>query len=1017
MTMTDRWLSLASRATFLSERLTFEPSDDPGIEERLKAWCQSVASGEEARFARRLSWDGLRLEDARRAVAVPRLTMVPSWIGTLREVVELSTFEEEEPCLDPKQPLPFEEALLPFLRWARRRLPSFPSFDAKALRSLERSLLRLLTSTADQALFFEFTSYRSGVPPMERMVALLSEPRRTYLRFVVGLRGEGLLGFFEEYPVLARLLVSMTENWVEAVEELVHRLEADRPFFRDAFGWSPGRVLALRSGLSDPHRGGRGVIVLEFEDSRKLVYKPKSLDVDAAYHRLVDWLSERAGFELPTLKVLARDAYGWSEFAERRPCRDEAEAGDFFRRSGMLLGLMYLLSGSDLHFENLIPSGPYPMPIDLETILGGVLAHRGDALDAAGAVLQRSVLAVGLLPNWVVAAGGNALDFGGLSGELEQTVHRVPQWREVNTDTMALEFRDYQMKHESGPSLGETPLSVDGYAEELVDGFSTMVRLIERNKPELRKELASFSDLLVRFVPRPTQLYADLRQELRHPRFLQDGARFEIGIEKLARPWTRETERPLAWPLLEDEKRSLGRGDIPFFAFRSSAPDLLLETSAVEGFFQASSYESLLRKLEALDEEDLELQLAFIRGSLLRPSTPSVAPPHEDAPPLSDAACLEQAEAIARLIRSQAIAASGGGLSWLAPQIVAPGRFQIRPLSAGLYDGLGGVALFFSALFKVTGKPEYREGALGMLQPLLKPSSAGFGLGGFNGVPSVCYSLARCADFLEEPSLRERALFFAHQLTPEQIEKDQTFDVLSGSAGAILALLAVHASTGDECCLETASLAGDHLLASRSGSAWVTMDGKCLGGFSHGASGIAPALLKLCERTGNEAYRAAAEEAIEWEATLFSPEVGNWRDLRGETGFGVSWCHGAPGIALGRFLSLPILDTPRVRADLEVALSTTRKIPLVAKDPPCCGNTGRADILLEAGRHLERPELIEASRGILAHCVFLAERNGGFTLDGLPRKLSQPAFFTGLAGIGYMLLRQIEPLPCVLSLS
>ncbi|MGE5707832.1 MAG: lanthionine synthetase LanC family protein, partial [Bacteroidota bacterium] len=307
--------------------------------------------------------------------------------------------------------------------------------------------------------------------------------------------------------------------------------------------------------------------------------------------------------------------------------------------------------------------------------------------------------------------------------------------------------------------------------------------------------------------------------------------------------------------------------------------------------------------------------------------------------------------------------------------------------------------------------------ALGMLQPLLKQSSAGFGIGGFNGVPSVCYSLARCADFLAEPSLRERARFFAHRLTPEQIKNDRTFDVLSGSAGAILALLALHDSTGDERCLETAILAGDHLLASRSENAWVTMDNTCLGGFSHGTSGIAPALLKLFERTGNDAYRAAAEAALEWEATLFSPEAENWRDLRGETGFGVSWCHGAPGIALGRFLSLPILDTPRVRADLEVALSTTRKIPLVAKDPPCCGNTGRADILLEAGRHFGRPEWIEASRGILAQCRFLAERDGGFALDGLPRRLSQPSFFTGLAGIGYMFLRQIHPLPCVLALS
>ena len=71
--------------------------------------------------------------------------------------------------------------------------------------------------------------------------------------------------------------------------------------------------------------------------------------------------------------------------------------------------------------------------------------------------------------------------------------------------------------------------------------------------------------------------------------------------------------------------------------------------------------------------------------------------------------------------------------------------------------------------------------------------------------------------------------------------------------------------------------------------------------------------------TGKERFRTAACAAIAYERSLFSPETGNWPDLRElktsrQTGdddqqrFMMAWCHGAPGIGLARLCSLQHLD-------------------------------------------------------------------------------------------------------------
>ena len=169
----------------------------------------------------------------------------------------------------------------------------------------------------------------------------------------------------------------------------------------------------------------------------------------------------------------------------------------------------------------------------------------------------------------------------------------------------------------------------------------------------------------------------------------------------------------------------------------------------------------------------------------------------------------------------------------------------------------------------------------------------------------------------------------ASLITQQSIASDRSFDIIAGAAGAILGLLSLYQAKVAPTVLDRAVGCGYHLLVNRTKSdsgfrAWATLQGKLSTGFSHGAAGIAYALLRLYKTMQDPTFLEAAEEAIAYERSVFSPSAGNWQDVREDKpSFMTSWCHGAPGIGLARLGGLAILDTAEIRQEIAVALNTT----------------------------------------------------------------------------------------------
>jgi lantibiotic modifying enzyme len=227
--------------------------------------------------------------------------------------------------------------------------------------------------------------------------------------------------------------------------------------------------------------------------------------------------------------------------------------------------------------------------------------------------------------------------------------------------------------------------------------------------------------------------------------------------------------------------------------------------------------------------------------------------------------------------------------------------------------------LYLAAFAQATGDDEFGALASGALRTFrreltddnIAELTSWAGIGGASGCGSIVYTLVRISRLLGSPSLIDDANRLAAHISAELIATDTALDVVSGVAGAILGLLALYDTTGEQWVLDRAIACGQHLLRSRVQTptghrAWRTRSvAKPLTGFSHGAAGIAYALLRLFERANDAAFTAAAIEGIAYERSLFISSAGNWRDLResaslqrDEALHRTAWCHGAPGIAL-----------------------------------------------------------------------------------------------------------------------
>ncbi len=894
-------------------------------------------------------------------------TPLPAWATYLQAAFETASVTIDligpggsgDRLLRPGSPLPFEEILAPFVLLGRQKLAaktgegySRLSEDAHAV--LERSLLAQLIDLAAQPLQLTFESWKVGrQSSLARLMAQTGQAplqNSLYRQFVRHMLGDGLIHFCTEFASLARLLGMLTALWVEASAAFLQHLVQDWALIETEFndGAPLGQVIELTPGLSDFHHGRRSVIALR-TDALQLVYKPRSLGAERSYNELLAWLNQYGcPLEIKTVKVVDCGSHGWVEFVAVEPCSDTAQLESYYRRAGILLCLLYVLDAIDCHFENLIAHGAQPVLIDAETLMQ---QHAKDessgqpstAQQVAFRELAYSVVRTAMLPAWHYEEGVDKapFDFSGLGSHVPQATPYVGlQWAYVNTDYMVLRRCELSFTPPQShvPTFNGEPVRLSDWIPAVVAGFAEMYRfLLERRDALLADDspLWNLASEPVRFLFRATSTYLRIMGYLQQPQYLRDGAERSIGLEILKRPATGQAERPRLWPVWQAERQQMEGLDVPHFTLGADTDVLELPSEGpVANLFEGASFPAVLDRVRGLDEAGLAAQVKMIEATLYLRTTedqtrpvPSKKTPFPPADQLMESAAspdasqlLDEAVSIGHRLQEHAIFGPDGTVTWLAPQSgLRHDDLRLQPTRDTFYSGRLGIAVFLAALARVTGEPRYRKLCLASVRDYREQLSrdrvrpehnqAGVQLGLAEGVGGHIYALSLAGNLLEDEGLLDDAGKVALRVTPEAIAHDPHLDVLGGTAGALMGLLSLYRLRPTPAVLDAAAACGRHLLVKSvkagPGRAWKTLDSRALTGFSHGAAGIALALLGLAGLTGDEELRVAASEAVAYEQHLLLPEIGNWPDLRdfskvlnssGNTEPPppmCSWCHGA----------------------------------------------------------------------------------------------------------------------------
>ncbi len=1013
--------------------------------QRLNAWQAQAPFEQDTLWQQYLASIGLSHDDFAHILGVtPELLATddapPEWLATLLEAFAQSTAQpatQPGHLLDLLHPLiaHYQQQLRNEIQVLHETFAVVP-FDFAAIEAMIWSnCLGQLHWQISRTLVLELH--------VARLQGFLEgeTPEARFQSFVERLRQpETALALLQEYPVLARQLSEGLERWVQVCSEFLHHLCSDWAAICATF--SPNHDPGLLSHISfsgDTHRSGRSVVVVSFSSGFKIVYKPKPLHVEEHFQELLHWLNAHGDHPpFRTIAVLNRGSYGWVEFVAAQACTDRVQLHRFYQRQGGFLALLYALQATDFHHENLIAAGEDPVLIDLESLFHPQpdTPDLSKANAVAGQMMNYSVLRVGLLPRrlWLddASEGVDISGLGATDGQLTPTP--VPLWAGSGTDEMRLERQRVRMSAGNHrPVADSQAINVAEFVDEVIDGFTRMYQLLQQHRAALLADdgpLARFANDEIRVILRPTRTYSLLLRESFHPDVLRDALDRDQLFDRL---WGNVPYQSYLARVIAAEQADLWRGDIPMFTTRPASRDLWTSNGVlIPDFFVQPGLRLVQHHIEQLDAADLAQQIWFIRASFATMAmgdshwAAQQGDPTSHATPASRQELLAAAQQIGDRLATLALRGNDDA-NWLGVALIREKHWTLVPLGLDLYNGLPGMIFFLAYLGALSKNEAYTDlarAALVTLRQQLVANQANMKIvGGFSGWGGVIYLLTHLSALWNDPTLLDEAETWV-ELLPPLIEQDEFTDIISGTAGCIGGLLSLYRLRPSAATLDAAIHCGDRLLATAQrlehGVGWtnVVSGQQALAGFSHGVAGIAWALLQLADISGEERFRVTALEAIAYERSLFSPTHSNWPDLReiaatahaGEEEQGhfmAAWCHGAPGVGLGRLDTLRLLDDAAVRDEIAAALAATLRDGFGMNHSLCHGDLGNLELFLMASLTLGDAQLHNTTYRIAGGILASAEQQGW--LCGVPMGIETPNLMTGLAGIGYQLLRLADP--------
>ncbi|MEE0780899.1 MAG: type 2 lanthipeptide synthetase LanM [Sellimonas sp.] len=826
----------------------------------------------------------------------------------------------------------------------------------------------------------------------------------------------------DTYPVLIRCIRERIECQIQYYVQVMQWFREDSDKIGGLFfdGGTQGRITGIESGLSDLHNGGTEVLKICLENGKKLLLKPRSMENEQFFTRLLGWISERTGSSQYHYTILSRYDHSWCEIVEYQSCESEQDIHQYYRRLGEQLFLAYLLGTSDIHAENLIACGPYPVIVDLEALARpGKEIQAESAEDAIYSWIRELVIGTGILPFYVWNKEGEGIDGSAIHSKKGQKLpFQIPAVAEEETSNMYITYREgFTSAGRNLAWMKGKEETIAAYVDDLLSGFSEAYQAVEKEKVFFQRALVEGKGLQSRVVLMHTQRYAMLLNSSYHPSLLMDGAEREIFLYSIGQGrWDRE-ER-----IVREEILALLRGDIPCFSSGMDEKSLYAgEEKCEEAFFQRTAYSRILERLGQLDQTDRNKQCDLIRTSMeLIPEnkehfmnqiyevradngfgqTMDKESLNRIIAALTDRLCIY---AIWNQKKSE--------VSWPVLHFASSGNYawQIRPMGVYFYDGLSGMLLLTTVMQEKQKSERIGRIQKALQRQLFQYTDEGMeelknlqsqNTGAYTGESSIVYTYLKLYQLTKEAIYLQYSRKHA-EIVSKIVPKDTCADLLGGKAGAAWIFLQMFEQTGEERYVKEAEKAVYSMIPQAvkmdCGIGWKLETGENpVSGMAHGNAGILMPVLELWELTKKQEYEILAQKIREYEESLYDEKRGNWIDRGQDQEEGedtVAWCHGAAGILLTRLWCYQrVTDRTwkeRLKTDMERAYRKTETYWKRDSWSLCHGTGGNLWILDIADRVLGKEQ---KNRMDMA----------GFRL--LPQEKLNPGIMSGYGGILLYLL-------------
>ncbi|NCC04528.1 MAG: type 2 lantipeptide synthetase LanM [Proteobacteria bacterium] len=1004
------------------------PTDRSDIDDQIKWWTQRFFNRKKAnlrKYLRTHHLDVPRLVSLLSPAPDADTTYVNDWIIAIGANKKSRPFLQEIDSSSWEGKALCDSIILPAIHEVFQSMNVEQKIDKQTILSVfDRLLQRKIGFFIMPTLILEanISRLKSG--------DISKTPEERFENFLLSTAQENVQTYFwNKYPVLWRLVHTVAKTTTAAYIEVLSRVHTDRKKIEAEFGLCCETNLTnITWGTGDTHCGGKAVALLHFGD-QIVVYKPRPLQADKAYNGFLDWFATLTEQDTPcSYKVVDCGSYGYVTFIPATFAKNREDISNFYRKIGMLIAISWVLGIRDLHYENLIASGSEPFLIDIESIFDkSWQRNKKDSkyYELVEIAFKDLLMGTGLIPNKMIGSSGT-YDISAIGAFGKQpTPSDVRNIENYGRDDIKIIFEAATMPEEKNiPQLKEDSFSLSDYIDEMLHGFDDAISILGKNKDKLtlsNPNISSFKKAPVRWIARQTRDYARLLEKMTHPTMLKNAIDSDmlIGGELLDAGEQYASYIP---KVIAAETHDLWNGDIPYFWTTIETRNLYSSTGKViKNFFARSGVDEFERRVQnihffkkaqcnALHSALVSTIPLHLGCEVNETKRGAYAPLSRSTDELLGTAIRLGDRIIDNLHYIENIP-FGIGFTPLEEH-----NYTSNILPPDFYDGISGIGIFFGYLAQYVKNEKFiklAEASHDLTKMLMLNNEGLPSCGAYTGLSGLLYADMHYAYTLGRPISQESKHSFKYLRS--LIQKDENYDLVNGSAGALLIMLRYYAITGDAEALKIAAQAARRLEekaeSQNVGMAWHTMKQHQtrLGGLSHGVTGIAWALAEWGNYTKEEKWINLAKEACAYEASFFDEEMGTWLDSRKglPTTF---WCYGAPGIGLGITHLDNVLGKEQSSNLIQKAKDATWRYGFSNSHCICHGNLGNAELFLATGDQ-------ETASIYLTKVLDDFEKNGVWRC-ALPGEASTPGMMCGLAGIGYSLLRHAFPnkLPNILNL-